>query len=92
MVMAEVEITSVDKAGRIVLPKETREKLGINERTKLLLAEMKGGAIILKKIDVGEMARQLEAELKDVNLENLFRKVREETNEKLKRAYPEIFT
>jgi hypothetical protein len=38
---------------------------------------------------VEEMARQLEA---DLNLENLFRRVREETNEKLKRAYPEIFT
>jgi bifunctional DNA-binding transcriptional regulator/antitoxin component of YhaV-PrlF toxin-antitoxin module len=32
MVMVEVEITSVDKAGRIVLPKGMREKLGINER------------------------------------------------------------
>ena len=87
-----MEITSIDKVGRIVLPKETREKLGIDERTRLLVAEVKGDTIILKKIDVKEMAKQLEADLKGVDLTTLFRKVRDETNEKVRRAYPEIFT
>lgn len=90
--MVKMEITSVDKVGRIVLPKETREKLGIDERTKLLIGEVKGDTIVLKKIDVKKMAKQLEVDLKDVDLTALFRKVRDETNEKVKRAYPEIFT
>ena len=77
---------------RVVLPKETRKRLGIDEKTKLLIAEVKGDTIILKKIDVEKMARQLEADLKDVDLTALFRKVRDETNEKVKRACPEIFT
>jgi AbrB family looped-hinge helix DNA binding protein len=89
--VVKVEITSVDKAGRIVLPKETRGRLGINEKTKLLLAEVKGDTIILKKISVQEMAKQLEVDLKNVDLMSLFKKVRDETNEKVKRAYPEIF-
>lgn len=87
-----MEITSIDKVGRIVLPKEIRERLGIDEKTKLLVAEVKGDTIILKKIDVREMAKQLEADLKDVDLTTLFKKVRDETNEKVRRAYPEIFT
>lgn len=90
--MVKMEITSVDKVGRIVLPKETREKLGINEKTRLLIAEVKEDTIILKKIDVEKMAKQLEVDLKDVDLTTLFRRVRDETNEKVKRAYPEIFT
>lgn len=87
-----MEMTSIDKVGRIVLPKETRDKLGIDERTKLLIAEVKEGTLVLKKIDVEEMTKRLEADLKDVDLMSLLRKVREETNEKVKRAYPEIFT
>ena len=90
--MVKMEITSIDKVGRIVLPKETRMRLGIDEKTKLLIAEVKGDAIILKKIDVREMTKQLEADLKDVDLTTLFKKVRDETNEKVRRAYPEIFT
>lgn len=39
-----------------------------------------------------EVARRLEADLKDVDLTAIFKKVREETNEKIRRAYPEIFT
>lgn len=87
-----MEITSIDKVGRIVLPKETRDRLGIDEKTKLLVAEVKGDTIILKKIDVKEMAKRLEADLKDVDLTTLFKKVRDKTNEKVRRAYPEIFT
>jgi AbrB family transcriptional regulator (stage V sporulation protein T) len=87
-----MEITSIDKVGRVVLPKETRKRLGITEKTKFLVAEVKEDTIVLKKIDVETMAKKLEADLKDVDLTALFRKVRDETNEKVRRAYPEIFT
>lgn len=90
--MVIVEIISVDKIGRVVLPKETRDRLGIDESTKLLIAEVKEDTLVLKKLDVTEMKKQLAADLKDVDLVDLLRKVRDETNEKVKRAYPEIFT
>jgi len=77
-----MEITSIDKVGRVVLPKETRKRLGITEKTKFLVAEVKEDTIVLKKIDVETMAKRLEADLKDVDLTALFRKVRDETNEK----------
>ncbi len=86
-----MEITSIDKVGRIVLPKSTRDRLGIDETTRLLIAEVKEDTIVLKKIDVKEMTERLEADLKDVDLEFLLRKVRDETNERVRKAYPEIF-
>ena len=90
--LGKMEITSIDEAGRIVLPKEMREKLGITKKTKLLVTEARGDLVILKKIDIEKMAKQLEVELKRVKLDAIFRKVRDETNEKIRRAYSEIFT
>lgn len=53
-----MEIISVDKVGRIVLPRETRDRLDIGEKSKLLVG-VKGDTIILKKLDVekGEATR-----------------------------------
>jgi hypothetical protein len=64
----------------------------ITEKTKFLVAEVKEDTIVLKKIDVETMAKRLEADLKDVDLTAIFKKVRDEANEKVRRAYPEIFT
>jgi len=86
-----LEIISVDKVGRVVLPKETRDRLRIDEGTKLLMAEVRDDTLVLKKLDIEEMRRQLDLDLEDVDLAGLLEKVRDETNEKVRRAYPEIF-
>lgn len=39
---------SVDKAGRVVLPKKIRERLGL-VREGVLLMEMKGSEVVLKR-------------------------------------------
>ena len=83
-------IVSVDKVGRVVLPRETRTRLRIGEGTKLLVTEVKDDALVLKRLDVEEMRRQLALVLEDVDLVGLLRKVRDETDEKVRQTYPEI--
>ncbi len=86
-----LEIVSVDKVGRVVLPKGTRSRLAIDEGTKLLITEVKDDTLVLKKLDAEELKRQLALDLKDVDLVGLLKKVRDETDEKVRKAYPKIF-
>ena len=92
MAVGELEITSVDEVGRILIPKETRDGLGIVERTKLLITEIKENALILKKNDVKEMTKRLEDDSRDTDLKSLLGRVRDETDDKIERACPEIST
>ena len=87
-----MEITSVDKVGRILIPKETGDGLGIGERTKLLITEIKENALIQKKNDVKEMTKRLEDDSRDTDLKSLLGRVRVKTDDKIERACPEIFT
>jgi len=43
-----VTMLSVDKAGRVVLPKKIRERLGL-VREGVLLMEMRGSEVVLKR-------------------------------------------
>lgn len=88
--MVIVEIITVDKVGRVVLPKETRDKLQIENGTKLLVVEVKEDTLVLKKLNIQEMKKQLDMDLENVDLEGLLKRVRVDTNEKVKGAYPEI--
>jgi hypothetical protein len=56
------------------------------------VAEVKDDALLLKKLDLDEMKKQLSRDLEDVDLEGLFRRARDETNEKVRKAYPEVFS
>ncbi len=85
-----MEIITVDKVGRVVLPKETRDKLQIENGTKLLVVEVKEDTLVLKKLNIQEMKKQLDMDLENVDLEGLLKRVRVDTNEKVKGAYPEI--
>ena len=53
------EVVSVDKAGRIVIPKAVREAAGIDERAKLLIAATEKGRVVLQKLDVESLAVSL---------------------------------
>lgn len=86
------EVVSVDKAGRLVIPKAIREAAGINEQAKLLVAAAGQGRVILQKLDVDEIAARLERELAGVDAEAIARRVREEVNARIRRAYPDLFT
>jgi len=84
------EIVSIDKAGRIVIPKSIRESLGIIQGTKFILAEGDSGRIFLQKFNINEIATRLEKETKGKDIDAMVKKIRKEINEKLKKRYSDI--
>jgi bifunctional DNA-binding transcriptional regulator/antitoxin component of YhaV-PrlF toxin-antitoxin module len=84
------EVVSVDKAGRIVIPRRIREAAGIDDRAKLLVASAGRGRVVLLKLDVEEIAARLERELEGTDVEALARKVREDVNARIRKAYPGV--
>ncbi len=73
-------IVTIDRSGRIVIPKQTRKARGLRPGTRFLLVEGKGGRLWLQRLDPKELARRIEAETGDVDLEPIIAKVEAETN------------
>jgi len=85
------EIVSIDKAGRLVIPKSVRESLGIGEGSKFLLSEGEHGRILLQKFDLEKIAARLEKEMRGKDVDAILRKIRKETNERVRKRYPGLF-
>lgn len=81
-------IVESDSSGRIVIPKKIRDQIGINPKTQLLLTTNKKNQILLQKLDIEEIAQKLKDELKDTAIEETSKKIREEINEKVRKAHP----
>lgn len=62
----EREVTVIGERGQVVIPKEVRTRLGLKPRTKLLVVR-RGDAVIMKKLDLEEERRELEALFKRVD-------------------------
>ena len=75
-------MTTIDKAGRVVIPKEIRERLDLGGDSALLVAETDDDTIILKKLDVKEIADRLRGELKGKNLDEIARRAERDSNER----------
>jgi AbrB family looped-hinge helix DNA binding protein len=82
-------VTTIDKAGRVVIPKEIREKMHLKENSILLVVETDGDALILKKLDIQQIAERLRWELKGKNLDGIARKVEAQSNERVRKERPE---
>lgn len=80
----------MDRAGRVVLPKKIRDALGIDERTKLLVAVGEHGRLVLQKVDVEAIAGRLEKELAGKDVDAIVRKVRREMKALARRRYPDL--
>lgn len=81
--MAE-SVTKMDKAGRIVIPKEIRQRMGLTEDTALLITDAANDIVVLKKVDIKELARKLRQELKGVDVEAIAKRVEKKSNEEAK--------
>ncbi len=86
-----MEIINIDKAGRIVIPNTIRRKLKLSESSKLLLADVKNDLLIIKKINIDELAEQLEKDLKNIDIESVVGKVQSEVKEKIRKKHPAVF-
>ncbi len=84
-------VVSIDKTGRLVIPKELREKLGVEKDTKFLITSGEHGVLMLQKLDAEAIAARLEEELKGVDIDAIVREVRDEINEMVRKRYPKLF-
>jgi len=77
-----VEVVVVDKKGRIVIPSRVRRRLDLKDGDRLLVLNIKDDILVLKKIDVEKILRDVAREVAKagLNLEELAREVEEEAN------------
>jgi len=83
-------VTKIDKAGRVVIPKEIRQHLKLEDDSSLLIAEASGGVVMLKKLDIKEIAKRLRQELKGVDVEAVASRVEAESNERARKKYKDF--
>ena len=86
-----MEIVNIDKAGRIVIPGVMRKKLKLNEHSRLLIADVKNDFLIIKKINIEELAEQLEKDFKNIDIDSIVGKVRSDVKEKIRKKHPSVF-
>jgi len=86
-----VEIINIDKAGRIVIPGAIRKKLKLNEGSKLLIADVDNDILIIKKINIKELADQLEIDFKNIDIDEVIGNVHSDIKEKIKTKHPSVF-
>jgi AbrB family looped-hinge helix DNA binding protein len=84
------EVVTVDKAGRLVIPKSIREALGITGGTKFILTEGEHGRLHLQKFNIDEIAAKLQDETKNMDIDAIVKRIRKEVNEKVKKRYRKI--
>ena len=82
-----MEIVVIDRKGRIVIPSRVRKKLNLKDGDRLLVLNIKDDILVLKKIDVEKILRDIAREVAkaELDLEELTREVEEEANRIAKR-------
>ena len=80
-------VAKIDEKGRILLPKEIRDRMNIKPGEEFLVKDVDENAVILKRIDVRKMLEDLIEKAKSVDLEKLEREIEEEGNRVAKRKY-----
>ncbi|MGD0953139.1 MAG: AbrB/MazE/SpoVT family DNA-binding domain-containing protein [Methanotrichaceae archaeon] len=73
-------LTKVDDKGRVLLPSDLRQRIGLKQGDELLIDEMGEGTFILKKVDVRAMLRDAIIKAKSIDNEKLEREIEEESN------------
>lgn len=74
-----MEFVTVDKLGRILLPKALREELHIKPGTRLL-AVPADGKLVLQEIDLEALAKQMAKEFEGVDIDRIARESRRQAN------------
>jgi AbrB family looped-hinge helix DNA binding protein len=86
------EVISIDKAGRLIIPKSIRDSLGIKGGTKFIVTEGEHGRLLLQKLNIEEIAEKLQKEMGKKDVDFIVKKIRKEVNGKIKRKYKDLFT
>jgi len=82
IVGAVIDVVVVDEKGRVVIPREVRERLGLSKGSRLLLMELDRDTIVLRKLDVRRLLKVIASEVseKGIDLEEIEREVEEEAD------------
>ena len=88
--MGYVEIVVVDKKGRIVIPSRIRKRLNLKSGDSLFIMSVRDDIIVLKKIDVEKVLRDIAREVaaSRLDLDEIAREVEEEANRVAKEKIP----
>ncbi|MFO1533365.1 MAG: AbrB/MazE/SpoVT family DNA-binding domain-containing protein [Thermoplasmatota archaeon] len=79
-----MDIITIDKLGRVVLPKALRDGLGLLPGSRMLALRL-GDRLVLESVDAAAVARRLHEELKGIDIERIAREARGEADEVARR-------
>ncbi len=79
-----MSVVTIDKAGRVIIPADVRKKLGIAANTRLFLIDI-GDKIVIEKLERLEIAKRLQEELKDVDINKIVAETEGEMNERARK-------
>jgi len=85
--VGKVGLTKVDTKGRVVIPKDIREKMGITPGEEFLITEIDGDTIIIKRFDVKKMLEKMIKNAKGLDLDELPKETEKEGNRVAKELY-----
>jgi len=85
--VGKMPVTKVDEKGRILLPKEIRDRMNIKPGEEFLVTDIDRDAVVLKRIDVKKMLEGLIEKAKSVDLEKLEKEIEEEGNRIARKKY-----
>lgn len=80
----------MDKAGRILLPACARRRWGWRTGTKFLVLELPDGRIVLDPLDLHQIAKQLDEDLKNIDIDREVKRIKAEIETMMERRHPEI--
>ncbi len=77
-----MEVVVIDKKGRIVIPSRIRKKLNLKNGDSLFILSIKDDIIVLKKIDVEKVLKDIAREVtaSKLDLDEMIGEVEEEAN------------
>ncbi len=78
--VGNMPVTKIDDKGRIVLPKEIRQRLQIHSGDEFLVNEINSDIVVLKRFDVEKTLKMAIKQAKGIDLNNLERMIEEEGN------------
>lgn len=78
--MKLMPLTKVDDKGRVLLPSDLRNRMGLKQGDELLIDEMGEGTFILKKVDVRAMLRDAIVKARSIDNGKLEREIEEESD------------
>ncbi len=73
-------LTKVDEKGRILLPKEIRDRMNIKPGEEFLIADIDKDVVVLKRLNVKKMLEDLIKKAKNIDLEKLEKEIEGEGN------------